>query len=481
MSQTLSARDFQFSSAWLELPSTRWETLAPSWKARKAHLEQLGFSSLHERDAHFIMARGFLALQGIAWFSDEAWTAYRLAGYDAVALTGAGAGPTPAKAHQAVHGLAEALAEMHRQAKAGQPFDPKVIQSVEEKVLATSPDLRTASHDGPFSGPLVEPSDIAATLETLLREVESQLAAGAPPIWVAAWAHYAFTQVHPYTVGSARGAFLLTQYILWRADLPGLLLRESERVAYYRVLRAADEGQFSGWAELFLYGLQQATLYALSWGLTPTASYEESLSTFQKCFAGWQGRHDRDRSQRIMTNRYTVFDYMEELLRQVATELEAKLKTEDGRSTRALVAKAYPDSPYYYQFTSEIAEYARKYGYTFNRGLPRGWFKLKFSLSVNKKYQLVFPLHHGGHHDATLVIGAFLHFLEPLKYQQKRSRGRHSPRKEKSVYLFAPLAFERPPLAFCIEKDVSAVRPLLREYVQASLSGVLIELANEIY
>ena len=480
MSQTLSARDFQFSSAWLELPSTRWEALAPSWKARKAHLDQLGFSSLYEREAYFTMARGFLALGGVVWFSDEAWTAYRLAGYEAIALTGAGAGPTPTEAHQAVHGLAEALAEVHQKAKAGQPLDSTALRALEEKVLASSPTLRTASHDGPLSGP-VKSSDSTASLETLLREVESRLAAGASPIWVAAWAHHAFTQIHPYAIGSTRGAFLLTQYILWRAGLPGLLLRESERVAYYRALHAANHGQLSPWAELFLYGLQQATLYALSWGLPPTASYEESLTTFQKCFAGWQGRHDRDRSQRIMTNRYTVFDYMEELLRQVATELESNLKTEDGRGTRALVAKAYPDSPYYYQFTSEIVEYARKYGYTFNRGLPRGWFKLKFSLSANKKYQLVFPLHHGGHHDATLVMGAFLHFLEPLKYQQKRSRRRRSSKKEKSIYLFAPLAFERPPLAFCIEEDVSAVRTLLREYVQTSLSGVLIELANEIY
>ncbi len=481
MSQTLSARDFQFRSGWLELPSTRWEALAPSWKARKAHLEQLGFSSLYEKDAYFTMARGFLALQGIVWFSDEAWTAYRLASYDAVALIGAGVGPTPAEAHRAVQGLAEALAEVHEKAKAAQPLDSTALRALEEKVLASSPTLRTASHDGPLSGPLVEPSQIAATLETLLREVENQLAAGAPPIWVAAWAYHTFTQIHPYAIGSARGAFLLTQYILWRADLPGLLLRESERVAYHRALRAADQEQLNSWADLFLYGLQQATLYALSWGLTPNASYEESLATFQKCFAGWQGRHDRDRSQRIMTNRYTVFDYMEELLRQVATELETKLKTEDGRGTRALVAKAYPDSPYYYQFTSEIAEYARKYGYTFNRGLPRGWFKLKFSLSANKKYQLVFPLHHAGHHDATLVIGAFLHFLEPLKYQQKRSRGHRAPKKEKSLYLFAPLAFECPPLAFCIEDDVSAIRTLLRNYVQTSLSGALIELANEIY
>lgn len=481
MSVTLPARDFQFRSSWLEQSSTHWEVLAPSWRARRAYLDQLSLYPLYEKDAYLTMARGFLALQGLAWFSDEAWTAYRLAGYDAVALTGAGVGPSPAEAHQAVQGLAEALAEVHRIARAAQPLESSTLQKLEEKILSTLPSPRTATQDGPFAGTLIEPSQIASALETLLREVQNQLAAGAPPIWVAAWAHHAFTRIHPYTGGNARGAFLLTQYILWRADLPGILLNAPERVAYFQALQAADQGQLAPWAELFLYGLQQATLYALSWGLPPNAPYEASLATFQKHFADWHGRHDRERSQRIMNNRYTVFDYMEEILRQVATELEQKLKTEDGRGTRALVAKAYPDSPYYYQFTNEIAEYAKRYGYTFNRGLPRGWFKLKFSLSANKKYQLVFPLHHGGHHDATLVVGAFLHFLEPLKYQQKRTRGRRSPKKEKSIYLFAPLAFERSPLAFCIEEDVPAVRSLLRSYVQGSLSGALVTLANEIY
>lgn len=97
MRATFSAEDLRFHSAWLEQPSARWEALAPSWKARKAHLDELGLTPSYEKDAHLSMARGFLALQGLAWFSEEAWATYRLAGYDAVALRVQAWVPSPRK------------------------------------------------------------------------------------------------------------------------------------------------------------------------------------------------------------------------------------------------------------------------------------------------------------------------------------------------------------------------------------------------
>ncbi|GIV24934.1 MAG: hypothetical protein KatS3mg026_0626 [Bacteroidia bacterium] len=479
MKIALSAQDLRFRSAWLDLPLTRWELLSPSWEARKTFLESQGLLEAYQKDAFWAWARDFLTLQGLVYFSPESWEPYRRAGYSLVGLVGAG--PTTEEAHDRLHRYVAALEEAFRKAQANQPLTPQDLQTWMEKATGRPLSLRQTSVDGPYPLPNLPPTEIPAALEKLFSEIEAQVAAGVSPLWVAGWAHHAFTQIRPYTEGNARAAFLLSQYLLWRAGLPGLYLRPFQRATYYAALQAADEGRLEPWGQLLLEGLQQAVLYALSWGQAPLPSYEESLEAFNQRFAGWRARHDRDRSQRIMNNRYTVFDYLEELLRQTATDLEEKLKLEEGKGPRVLVAKAYPDSPYYYQFSTDIVEYARKYGYYFNRGLPRGWFKLKFSLSANKKYQLVFPLHHVGHEDATLAVGALLHFLEPLKYQQKRIRGRRRARKEKSVYLFVPLPLSLGPLVFSIEKDVPAVRGLLRSYVQEALRQALSELANEIY
>lgn len=479
MKSALSAQDLRFRSGWLDLPLTRWELLSPSWAARKTFLESQGALETYQRDAFFLWCRDFLTLQGLVYFSPENWESYRRAGYSLIGLVGAG--PTIEEAHDRLHRYVSALEEAFRKAQANQSLTPHDLQNWMEKVTGRPLSLRQTSVDGPYPLSHLPPAEIPAALERLFSEMEAQLAAGVSPIWVAGWAHHAFTQIRPYVEGNARAAFLLSQYLLWRAGLPGLHFRPAQRAVYYSALQAADEGNLAPWGQLLLEGLQQALLHALSWGRTPLPSYEESLEAFTHRFAGWRTRHDRDRSQRIMTNRYTVFDYLEELLRQTATELEEKLQIEGGQGTRALLAKAYPDSPYYYQFTTDIVEYARQYGYYFNRGLPRGWFKLKFSLSASKKYQLVFPLHHVGHDDATLAVGALLHFLEPLKYQQKRIQGRRRGRKEKSVYLFAQLPLSLGPLAFSIENDVPAVRGLLRSYVLEALRQALSELANEIY
>ncbi|MCX7606428.1 MAG: Fic family protein [Bacteroidia bacterium] len=477
---TLSAQDLRFRSVWLDLPALRWELLAPSWKARREYLEAQEELADCERDTIFGLARDFLELQGVAWFSTESWNQYSRASYESFALANGSVWPSAEEAHRHVQGLVTALEELQKRARAAQPVDSGLLSRLVSEAVGRSVDLRRDSTHRSFPARMVSPEQVETALGALLSEVESHFSAGVSPVWIAAWVHHALTQIRPYSDGNARAAFLLTQYVLWRGGLPGFSLKPSQRVAYYRALRKADEGDLADWGSLFLEGLHQVTLFALSWGRNALRSYEDSIAVFNRRFAGWRARHDRERSQRIMNNRYTVFDYMEELLRQLAAELDEKLKTEEGKGTRALVAKAYPDSPYYYQFTSDIVEYAKRHGYYFNRGLPRGWFKLKFSLSANKKYQLVFPLHHVGHDDATLAVGAMLHFLEPLKYQQKRARRRRA-QKEKAVYLFAPLPLHMPPLAFSIEQDLPSVRTVLREYVQTSLTQALGELANEIY
>lgn len=480
MSTVLASHGLHFRSAWLEALSSKWDLLAPAWATRQRHLEERGQKDAYQTDALYQSAVDFLALQGVARLSPEAWSAYRKSGYAAWALAGGTAYPSPDEAHAHIQALTDAMQKLLAQARSGSPLDMPTLMTILRFVGGHTPSFRTEAVNGPIRS--LPPTEVEAALGALLAEIHAQLAAGASPIAIAAWAHYAVTQIRPFADGNARTAFLLTQYILWRGGLPGLYLKSEQRLAYYNALKAADGGDLRPWTELVLLGLQQAVLYALSWTPAHPLTYEAAIQSFNQRLAQWRGRQDRERSQRIIASRYTVFDYMEEVLRNIAKDLDEKLKIQEGRGPRALVAKAYPDSPYYHQFTEDIAEYAQQHGYYFNRSLARGWFKLKFSISASKKYQLVFTLHHAGYEDATMVLGAFLHFLEPVKYQQKRERRRSNNRgKRKALYFFAPLPFYAPPMAFSIEQDAPSLRTFLKAYAESLLGQALTEITHEIY
>ncbi len=471
MSKVLTATDIRLGSAWLNVSLTPWKMLRASWESRKGYLEEDGALEQALGDLFYRQAVEILALQGVASVRPEAWERYRTSGYAAAALLGEEVRPDLSTAHARIEGLAHALSEAYRLGMAKAALTPSVLQDLVRKAFKGE----EASSDG-------IPSQ-AVLLESLLKAIEDNLQTGVSGIIVAAWAHHLLTQIRPYSDGNARAAFLLTNYILGREGVAPLLLWREQRYAYYSALHAADQEAVATWVALFQQGLQQAVLYLLSWGYPHRFSYQEALRIYQRRHQHWRNQQNRERSQTIMNNRYTVFDYMEEILGQLTGELSRPGENGDPSGVRALVAKAYPDSPYYYQFTGEISNYAHKHHYTFNRSLPRGWFKVKFYLSANKRCQLVFPIHHVGHDDATLAVGALLHYLEPLKYQRKRRMGRrrHSHQKEKAIYLFAPLPLERSPIAFNISEDVAAARSLLENYVRETLQSALIELANQIY
>ncbi len=445
--------------------------LRASWDSRRSYLEQDGAIERALLDLFYRQAVEILALEGIASVREEAWERYRTSGYTAAALLEEEVMPSIEVAHPQIEGLAQVLSEAYRLGTVKAAFYTSTLQDLVQKALGA----QTSSVSG-------IPAQMAL-LESLLRAVEENLQTGVSGIIVAAWAHHLLTQIRPYSDGSARAAFLLTNYILGREGAPPLLLWREQRFPYYEALQLADQDAVASWGSVFLVGLQQAVLYLLSWGYPHNFSFEEALRIYSRRHQHWRAQQNRDRSQTIMNNRYTVFDYMEEILGQLAGELSRQNENGDAAGVRALVAKAYPDSPYYYQFTGEVSSYARQHRYVFNRSLPRGWFKVKFYLSANKRCQLVLPIHHVGHDDATLAVGALLHYLEPLKYQRKRRMGRrrNPAKKEKITYLFAPLPLERGPIAFNIAEDVVAVRPLLETYIRETLQAVLIELSNQIY
>ncbi|MGQ9863204.1 MAG: Fic family protein [Bacteroidia bacterium] len=455
------------SPEWLGLSIASWEAAAPGWYNRKNYLEEQGDLAAYERDLFYARAAALLQVENLAHLSPAALEALRLHGYTREALGVGEVSPNPTEVFMHLERSVEAYQTIWNQ-----PLSVEAVHRLYELLTGQAAQYRTSAKPN-----FLAAEAIPTALSTLIYQVSEGLTSD--PVHVTAYFHHAFTQIHPFEDANGRLAFILTDKILKDAGLPAFHVLPSHRVEYLRALRAADQGNPSAWVDFFSHGLIHGFLHALNWGYPHNRSYEEILPQFENKLSRWRFRQDKERSQRIIDNRYVIFDYVEGVLKNFVATLEGRL-SEDKKGARAMVAKAYPDSPYYFQFTSDIVRYCEKQNFYFNRALPRGWFKLKFYISANKKYQLVFPIFHIGHEDTTLAIGGFLQFLEPKKYQN-RPRGRNRPHKTKVTYLVSQLPLEIEPLILNVEKDVSPSKPLLEGFLREVIAKGLVEISNEIY
>ena len=44
--------------------------------------------------------------------------------------------------------------------------------------------------------------------------------------------------------------------------------------------------------------------------------------------------------------------------------------------------------------------------------MPRGWFRVSFTISNDKRYDLIISVHHNSYHDSVLAVGSVLEFSE---------------------------------------------------------------------
>lgn len=87
----------------------------------------------------------------------------------------------------------------------------------------------------------VEPLQVPAEMAKLVAAIETQEKT-THPVELSAFTHYEITRIHPFDDCNGRGARLLLNLILLRADYPPIVIKTEERRAYLTALEAADNG-----------------------------------------------------------------------------------------------------------------------------------------------------------------------------------------------------------------------------------------------
>lgn len=96
-------------------------------------------------------------------------------------------------------------------------------------------------------------------------------------IELAAIAHYKFVYIHPFIDGNGRTARLLMNLILMRSGFPPIIIRKSERLAYYDYLDQANDGDVRPFIR-FIAKCTERTLAEFLHHSKPTQSTGQELS-----------------------------------------------------------------------------------------------------------------------------------------------------------------------------------------------------------
>lgn len=94
-----------------------------------------------------------------------------------------------------------------------------------------------------------EPFEVAAKMEKLVQEANSDCATPEAGLLLAAKLHYQFVLIHPFDDGNGRMARILMNLVLMRCGFPPAIIKTQEKEAYFSALRQADGGQFEAFAE----------------------------------------------------------------------------------------------------------------------------------------------------------------------------------------------------------------------------------------
>lgn len=221
----------------------------------------------------------------------------------------------PLKDHLEMRGHDNALTRLREVADAGLPITESLIREF-HKILIVDPFTDQPDNvPGAFkdtgnylyndAGERVDflpPEQVPAALNELINFVNNALnppkarkqrdrreTYDVHPVVLAAQFHQRFIQIHPFTDGNGRMARIFMNLILLRTGFPPIVIRQEEKVAYYRALdRARDHDTNEFTLHIAQYVLEQQAFYLTVAGGAPVEEEEDwkkRLKVIQKSMA----------------------------------------------------------------------------------------------------------------------------------------------------------------------------------------------------
>lgn len=198
-------------------------------------------------------------------------------------------------------------------------------------------------------------------------------------------------------------------------------------------------------------------------------NFEQELHKFSENVLSLKNKDWHEVETPLMEIMKVLFEECEEILSEYCQQMQESL-SEIGVSR---LAKAYPDSPYYYHFNEQLTLYSRTQNLSLNRLAPRGWFKITFVLPKNVKFRLVFSLFYTDNQN--IAIMPFFEILEKIKYQGKKGQKPKDKEHEiDSEFIANGMNFDNSPMK--IQGDIESIRfemIQIKNFIEQNISNAL--------
>lgn len=239
------------------------------------------------------------------------------------------------------------------------------------------------------------------------------------PLIISAWVHHSFTIIHPFQDGNGRIARLLASLILIRGQLFPFTVKREEKVRYINALEKADTHEPQDLVTFFSQIQKRNIESALNYKVEKTQdSILDVAKLFSEKIEAFASHKREQRQRKLQNNRDKVFNIIDDLLAVIKQEL-FQIISKDRAHIKTFAVK--PDDTNHFWYTQQIVEYANTHNYYFNKLLPRGWFKISFSINQGKRYDLVISIHHYSYDNSVIAIGGFLEFAEDVTIAEKET------------------------------------------------------------
>ncbi|OHD61878.1 MAG: hypothetical protein A2014_04810 [Spirochaetes bacterium GWF1_49_6] len=309
------------------------------------------------------------------------------------------------------------------------------------------------------------PVQVTSEMENLIEIYNKLLARSIHPVILSAWLHHAFTVIHPFQDGNGRVARLLASLVFLKYNLFPFTVLRDERNEYLNALENADNNEFQSIINFFCKSQIRYIDKALNFEIAQKG-YENAKNSLSERLRELEKSSRKERDLLLEKNRLLLFNIFREEMSIIETDLQKEISQYE--TIRITQGHAFPEDPHNFYYTKQIIDFANSNDYYFNRSLPKGWFEIRFSIS-QKKYKLVFSLHHYGFEDSTIAIGAF---IEVSIYDG-----------DKEIKTAFPI--EIPPIKFSLdfesfEEKKSIISKKVQEYISQILSLAIFKIIKEI-